>query len=265
MMSIKATIDKILPKRLKSLLHICYHRGTILLNKVRWALFGKDIADYKNIPIIINNFNRLSYLKQLIDSLASRGYHNIYILDNQSTYPPLLEYYESCPYRVIRLEKNFGFKALWISGVFEQFKHSYYVYTDSDMEIAEGCPDDFMRHFKDVLKRYPLSQKVGFGIEINNLPDHFVNRDKVVEHESQFWLKEVEPGLYRASVDTTFALYRPYCKGIANAYQEVYRTGYPYIINHLPWYVDTNNMSDEELYYVNNITQSTHWSKDSKR
>ena len=60
MMSIKATIDKILPKRLKSLLHICYHRGTILLNKVRWALFGKDIADYKNIPIIINNFNRLS-------------------------------------------------------------------------------------------------------------------------------------------------------------------------------------------------------------
>ena len=76
--------------------------------------------------------------------------------------------------------------------------------------------------------------------------------------------REVEPGIYKADIDTTFALYRPYCKGVASIYQEVYRTGRPYIIKHLPWYVDTNNMSDEELYYVNNISQSTHWSKNSK-
>ena len=49
-------------------------------------------------------------------------------------------------------------------------------------------------------------------------------------------------------------------KGVANIYSEVYRTSTPYLIRHLPWYVNSENMSEEEQYYVNNITQSTHWS-----
>ena len=39
---------------------------------------GKDI---KNIPIIINNRNRLTYMLQLIDWLKKNGYSNIYIID----------------------------------------------------------------------------------------------------------------------------------------------------------------------------------------
>lgn len=264
-MSIKATIDRVLPKRIKDIIHINYHRAIILFNKLRWYITGSKISNPKDIPIIINNYNRLEYLKMLIDSLTSRGYYNIHILDNNSTYPPLLEYYKSCPFSVIYLGKNIGYKALWESGVFNKFKDSYYVYTDSDMEIAAECPDDFMQHFLDILKRYPLSQKVGFGLRIDDLPDHFINKAGVIKHESQFWTKAIEPELYRADIDTTFALYRPYCKGVASIYHEVYRTGKPYIIRHLPWYVDTNNMSDEELYYVNNITQSTHWSIKSKK
>lgn len=264
-MSIKATIDRVLPKRIKDIIHINYHRAVILFNKLRWHITGTKITDAKDIPIIINNYNRLEYLKMLIASLTSRGYNNIHILDNNSTYPPLLEYYKSCPHSVIHLGKNIGYKALWQSGVFEKFKHSYYVYTDSDMEIATECPDDFMQYFLDILKKYPLSQKVGFGLRIDDLPDHFANKTNVIKHESQFWTREVEKEIYRADIDTTFALYRPYCKGVASIYHEVYRTGKPYLIRHLPWYVDTNNMSEEELYYVNNITQSTHWSIQSKK
>lgn len=264
-MSAKAVVDYILPRSIKKITHICYHNCIIIFNKLRWMIFGRQIVNPKNIPIIINNYNRLTYLKSLINSLTRRGYTNIYILDNKSTYPPLLEYYKSCPFTVIHLSGNLGYKALWESDVFNQFKGSYYVYTDSDMEINPDCPDDFMLHFLNILKRYPLSQKVGFGLQIDDLPDHFINKEKVVEHESRFWTREVEPGIYKADIDTTFALYRPYCKGVASIYQEVYRTGKPYIIKHLPWYVDTNNMSDEELYYVNNISQSTHWSKNSKK
>lgn len=263
-MSVKTVIDNLLPKIFKDIIHIGYHNCVILFNKLRWNIFGKQITNPKDIPIIINNYNRLTYLKSLINSLTRRGYTNIYILDNKSTYPPLLEYYKSCPFTVIHLSGNLGYKALWESDVFNRFKHSYYVYTDSDMEINPDCPDDFMQHFLNILKRYPLSQKVGFGLQIDDLPDHFINKEKVIEHESRFWTREVEPGIYKADIDTTFALYRPYCKGVASIYQEVYRTGRPYIIKHLPWYVDTNNMSDEELYYVNNISQSTHWSKNSK-
>ena len=259
-MKLKELIDSTLPTPLINLIHKSYHKTIILFNKLRWLICGKKIADYKDIPIIINNFNRLTYLKSLINSLTSRGYHNIYILDNQSTYPPLLEYYQTCPYHVILLDKNLGYKALWISDVFKQFKDSYYVYTDSDMEISEECPDDFMQHFLNVLHQYPLSQKVGFGLRIDDLPDYFENKQKVIAHETRFWQHPVVTELYKAEIDTTFALYRPYCKGVANRYSEVYRTGAPYLIRHLPWYVNSENMSEEEQYYVNNITQSTHWS-----
>ena len=70
------------------------------------------IQDYKEIPIIINNRNRYTFLKQLIDTLRKDGYSNIIVLDNDSTYPPLLDYYNSCPAKVIFLKENLGFMAL---------------------------------------------------------------------------------------------------------------------------------------------------------
>lgn len=264
-MSCKTLIDSVLPVKARHAVHRFYHTAIILFNRLKWYVSGKRIADYKEIPIIINNFNRLSYLTSLIDSLTSRGYNNIHILDNKSTYPPLLEYYRTCPHNVILLGRNIGYKALWESGVFSKFKDSYYVYTDSDMEISEECPDDFMRHFLDILEQNPLSPKVGFGIRIDDLPDTFANKQKVIEHEKVFWQHKVADELYRADIDTTFALYRPYCKGVANMYVKVFRTGKPYLIRHLPWYVDSNNMSEEEKYYVNTISKSTHWSIQAKR
>lgn len=97
--------------------------------------FGVKKINYKDIPIIINNYNRLEMLTKLIHSLESKGYHNLYIIDNQSTYPPLLEYYTRLPYPVYMLNKNVGHLSLWETGIFKQFKDSYYAYTDSDLEI----------------------------------------------------------------------------------------------------------------------------------
>ena len=56
---------------------------------LRERLQPSKIEDARQIPIIINSFNRLTTLKQLISSLEQRGLTNIYILDNNSTYPPL--------------------------------------------------------------------------------------------------------------------------------------------------------------------------------
>ncbi len=228
------------------------------------SIFFIKRFSYKNIPIIINNFNRLSFLKRLIISLEKRGYKNIYIIDNNSTYEPLLKYYKKCPYTIFRLKENVGYKAIWKTNIFDKFKHSLYVYTDSDMEIDESCPDDFMKHFIDIMKKHPLCQKVGFGIRIDNLPDCFKNKQEVIKHESQFWINEIHKNVYRAPIDTTFALYRPLCGGPADWSQETYRTGFPYVIKHLPWYMDSNNLNHEESYYINSITQSTHWTQKFK-
>ena len=71
-------------------------------------IYPSKITNAKQIPIIINNRNRYEYLIQLIASLEKRGYTNIYIIDNDSSYPPLLDYYNNCKYEIFRLGENVG-------------------------------------------------------------------------------------------------------------------------------------------------------------
>ena len=73
----------------------------------------------------------------------------------------------------------------------------------------------------------------------------------------------MEKGVYKAEIDTTFALYKPFCGGKADLYHQTFRTGFPYVIKHLPWYEDSGNLSEEEIYYINSVTQSTHWAKEA--
>lgn len=264
-MYFKATLRRFIPEPVISAYHWSRCRAGMAISHVKYALRGMKTTDPKEVPIIINNFNRVTYLKKLIKSLEMRGYGNIYIIDNASTYPPLLEYYEKCSYKVFRLKENIGYLSIWKTGIYDIFKRSYYVYTDSDMEIDENCPDDFMAKFISILDRFPMAQKAGFGIRTDDLPAHFKKRDEVIEHEARFWKKEVEKDIYEAEIDTTFALYRPFCKGKADKHQKTYRTGRPYVIRHLPWYVNSEEISEEEAYYINSITQSTHWSQQAQK
>lgn len=262
-MKIKDKILNILPSKIQKKIEPIYYNFQLLLSKYKFQLYGKKLDSYE-IPIIINNYNRLEYLIRLIHSLKIRGYKNIYVLDNNSTYPPLLDFYKKTDVNIIYLERNWGFRAIWESGIVKRFWNSYYVYTDSDMEIEKECPDDFLGYFMRILEKYPKCFKVGFGLKISNIPVSFQHKNEVIAHEKQFWSKELEPGLYEASIDTTFALYRPYTGTSANSKKLCIRTGTPYLIKHLPWYIDSKNITDEEKFYINSVTQSTHWTKINK-
>lgn len=208
-------------------------------------------------PILVNNFNRLSCLKRLVDALRMRGYENIYVIDNSSTYEPLLDYYDSERLRVFYLSENVGYLALWRTGVGAHFVGNYYVYTDSDIEPTPECPGDFIEHFAHALNRHIGIDKVGFGLKIDDLPRHYALRDSVIEHEKQFLTSTLEPGLYRAPIDTTFALYRPGAAG--GSWLQCLRTGEPYVARHLPWYEDSACPTEEEKYYRQTTQTSTHW------
>jgi hypothetical protein len=218
-----------------------------------------NLLSVRRIPVIINNFNRLSYLRDLIEALESRGFTNIIILDNLSTYPPLLEFYKTCPHKIIRLVANYGHLALWKSGIYNQYKWNYFVYTDPDLVPVEQCPPDFLAYFKTLLDKNYRLDKIGFGIKIDDLPDRFSLKERVVGYESKYWEKEVAPGVYDAPVDTTFALYKPFSTLKAG---EIYtlrswRTGFPYLIKHLPWYVDSLQLSPEDRYYLDTCNASS--------
>jgi len=226
--------------------------------QTKWKqLWKSPVTDAKNTPIIINNFNRLEYLQQLICWLEDAGYKNIYIIDNNSTYPPLLEYYKQLSYTVFRLDQNKGQFALWETILFSRFSNDYYVYTDPDILPAQNCPADVLSYFKALLQEYPLYKKAGFGLKIDDLPEHYDLKEKVIEWEQAFWKTALTDNVYDALIDTTFALYRPGAKGGADG--PAIRTAGKYIARHLPWYEDSMNLSEETQYYLNSATAASSW------
>lgn len=214
----------------------------------------------KDIPIIINNRNRYVFLKKLIDSLETRGYKNIIIIDNNSSYEPLIEYYKTLPYQIIWSKENLGYMALSKLDLYKKVRKSFFVYTDSDVVPIEECPEDFMAYFLAVLKRNFWVSKVGFSLKIDDLPDFYDKKDNVIDWEKQFYNKTIGKN-YIAPIDTTFALHKPYAFISAKGIFKMIRTSFPYEARHMPWYNDSNNLTDEEKFYIESVEIGTHWSK----
>lgn len=213
----------------------------------------------KNLPVIINNFNRLTTTKELVDYLYSVGLKKIIILDNQSTYKPLLDYYKVTKAEVIRLDANLGHLSLWKSGLYDKYKWNFFVYTDSDILPVEECPDNFMEKFYAILLKNTRIKKVGFSIKIDDLPNHFSFKSQVSDYESKYWKNIKSTDCFEAPIDTTFALYKPFT-GLKSG--EIYtrlalRVMPPYTIRHKPWYNNTSSLSEEEQYYLTHSNSSS--------
>jgi hypothetical protein len=114
----------------------------------------------------------------------------------------------------------------------------------------EETPADALEYLAELLFRYADVDKVGFGLRIDDLPERYRFRSEVIAWESQFWEEELEPGVYRADIDTTFALYRPSVRGPS---MRALRTGPPYVARHLPWYQDSHHLSEEDRYYRDHV------------
>jgi hypothetical protein len=247
---------------MKILLQIIFYELYFYKNKISELLFSKRPNNPFDIPIIINNRNRYEYLLRLINSLTKRGYTNIIILDNDSTYPRLLDFYNhECEFEVIFLRKNLGHLALWKSPLYNRVKKGYYVYTDPDLEIYEKCPNDFMNFLLQGLIYNPRVQKIGLGLITDDLPDCYEHKKAVIEWEKKFTSVNYNDNYYKSHVDTTFALYRPFASGGSHEYKLALRSKFPYEVHHLPWYIDSNNLKSEDIYYLQNAESSTFWSK----
>ena len=214
------------------------------------------------VPVFVPVRDRVTPLRALVDWLERAGHEEIWLVDNASTYPPLVEYLEASPHHVVRLGRNFGHRAPWLSGTVQRVASGrYFVITDPDIVPDDGCPLDAVDHFRSLLDRYPSIDKVGFGLRIDDLPGTYPLAAAVREWEARFWREEVEPGVFRADIDTTFALYRP----LGRRHQEdrALRTGAPYVARHLPWYANPAELSEDDLYYRDHAdTSIANWDRD---
>lgn len=219
--------------------------------------------NWTDIPIIINARDRKSCLQALIHRLEDdKLLGQVTVLDTGSTYPPMVEYLKTLPCRVIHFQpKGNPSRAVWELGLTEQWKEccgsgeGWFVYTDCD--VVPDCPAGWLEAFFISLQFHTNYQKLGFGLRIDDLPEHYAFKKEVISWESQFWKMPLNSAWYVAPIDTTLALYRPgspcFCVGL--------RSAPPYIARHLPWYYDSANPTEEWVYYLKHMdTTVGHWS-----
>lgn len=203
-----------------------------------------------DIPIIINNFNRLTTTRNLVNQLKGLGYTNIHILDNNSTYPPLLKWYKDCGVTVKYLGQNAETQlVLWNSGYINEFKELYpwIVYTDSDIELNPDTPEDFIDNLIGYAKKYGVN-KVGLALRLDDIHETNEYNTQAKEWEQQFWTNQLEEGVYKADLDTTFAV----LKTTAPFQYGALRVAGNYTARHMTWYTDFDNLDGEERYYLEN-------------
>ena len=201
-----------------------------------------------NLPIFIVCRDKVTPLRDLVAWLENNDYRRLILVDNASTYPPLLEYLGQTPHQLVKFADNLGpHRSIWKTGILSRYAHGeHYVVTDSDVVPDKACPGDAVDLFLWALRRYPRYVKAGFGLRIDDLPAHYALAGEVRRWESRYWLRPLSKQLYDAPIDTTFALYRPDSDFLP---APAIRTGSPYVARHIPWYMDTADRTEEDRYY----------------
>lgn len=216
-------------------------------------------------PVYIICRDRVDDLGRLVTWLEEHDVQRITLVDNASTYEPLLEYYEQTPHAVLGLEKNYGSRALWLTN--NQPMKEHYVVTDPDVLPIHECPADAIDLLRRMLAAHPEYAKAGLGLYLDDIPQiqSLSWERSLVCQRRHIGDMSVEPyaiSLYHSLIDTTFALYRPGLEvpHLLQAYQTAgdgrgllaIRTGYPMQARHLPWY-RLDHPTEEEQYYLDHM------------
>lgn len=212
----------------------------------------------ERVPVFINVRDRLSCLEQLLKWLERAGHRNITLIDNASTYPPLVSFLDQSNYRTIRLRRNLGHTALWrVKELRSTIAKQWFVYTDPDVVPADTCPLNVVAHLHRQLQESPFYLKAGLGLRLDDIPDCYHLKQQVIDWEQHLIGKEIAPDVFEADVDTTFALYRPGTPPITGP---SIRFQGRYSAHHLPWYSDSSQPDEEERYYRSHASRTmTTW------
>ena len=206
--------------------------------------------------------DRVTYAKQCVDALYTGGIDDVIVLDQGSTYEPAIDWLRLDLDIKTEQTPNFHPQNLlntdWIE--YHVGVHQRYVVTDCDVVPHPDCPGDWLEYLSRILDRFPDRTKVGLGLSIDDLPDHYQYRWQVVAWEQQHWNHPINSGLYGAAIDTTLAVWQPLEVQPNFSLGPAVRTGYPYLAKHLPWYEDSSNLSEEQVYYEAHMNKDySHW------
>ena len=227
------------------------------------------------VPIFIISFNRLEVLKKSISSYAQLGDIDLVIHDAGSSHLPLLAYLTFLESQGVTVYRNrpaidHGDD---LNSVNETIQHwlqdhpdaEYYIVTDPDIELESGC-SELLSFYQYVFSSFSDVDVVGPMLRIDDLPDFYPLKEKVIRgHTAQFWHKEPLKmswssktiAYQHAPIDTSFGMYRR-----AQPFQRLLdgiRTYEPFWAKHLDWYIDPDNMSNDQKTYLMTASNVSHW------
>ena len=207
------------------------------------------IDQLPEVTVIINNRDLLEWPRAMVERISRmKGLREIIILDNGSTYKPLLAWYKNLPHRVEFLE-NLGHTAPWISGVLDTISTDLYVVTDPDLDLT-NVPDDCLQVMAGLLARHPQVGKIGLTLSTEGVPKESPYFDHVQQYARVLPTLPAQPdGLVPMPVDTTFAIHD---KRSLNSYKICgMRMPAPYVARHLPW--EVVKPEGDFLYYIDHV------------
>lgn len=219
------------------------------------------------MKIYINNRNYLTWPKNMAKILLNQN-HEVIIIDNQSTYEPLLDWYENQKdIKIIKLNINGGHTAPWSYNIVD--RSDFYVVTDPDLDISE-IPNNWDDILLEGVKKYNC-RKAGFSLFEKRIPkknpawildEFYLHPDG---NDPRRWGDKIKlcHNFFNCPIDTTFAVYAP----LTNYFIGGIRSNQPYTAKHLPWHIvlkldkDCDSfqieMDDEIYYYFNNSSSSS--------
>jgi len=238
------------------------------------------ITKMNKIPIFIITKDRLKCLRLAISSYRKfiKTPFEIIIHDNNSSYKPTLRYLKSLESIGIKIYRNtkpfngINEELITVSGSIKDYLNNnkdtkYYIVTDPDI-ILDSVNGDILEFYIYILEKTGIDV-VGPSLRIDNLPDFYPFKRKVIKHESKFWknsksitFKNNIYTCYNANIDTTFGMYKSSYEfsrptiGI--------RTGSPYYARHFDWYINPKKLSGDQKFYINKTYKISHWCKNIK-
>jgi len=171
--------------------------------------------DKSEVPIIVPVFDLVTYAKFMVSQLLDYGLENFIICDNNSTYPPMIEYLDelSKTQRVVRFDENLGPRVFAERPDFLSIMPEYFIITDPDIKFNKNLPKNFIEKMKTIIETYGVS-KCGFAVDVwsDEACSKFYKRKEILSGEFSLWSKKInneyeKDDLYVAQIDTTFCLY----------------------------------------------------------
>lgn len=211
---------------------------------------------YKPNPTVaIISYNWYTFTKQMVDQLK-RFTKDIVILDNKSTFPPLLDYHQEYDHTLFKFDQNYGHLCWFKVKKLREIFGDTFIITDPDLLLNPDTPQDFMKTMYELYFKLGNSKidRLGLALYIDK------TMPKPAEWESQYWRHRIfwegrpEIELYKANVDTTFCIVN-----VNRLTVSAFRIAGNFTAKHIPWHEGWKDqlVEGEHEWYKKNSKFST--------